>query len=241
MVADPAGSASRGERAHPLNGATGESALSPPSCGRRAAVRPTGVAHPLNLPASRTSASTRPAGIAHLDLQASRNQGAWLLWILECLSRVQPTSLTIRRERRGRMRELPWLLPNLGCSAASVASTRRSSLASSCWLASHGRRSGRQRKSWITGSSAERGHWRVRPLAALVRASRSSQSDRRRSSAQLAGIAHLRINETCWHRASLRAAGVAQPRRSVALDPRVPQPSPANVFAHQARAARSSA
>ena len=142
-------------------------------------------------------------------------------------ARCWPTSLTIRRERRGRVRELPWLLSNLGCSAASVASTRRSSLASSCWLASHGRRSGRQRKSWRTGSSAERGLWRFRPLAARAQASRSSQSDRRRASTQLAGIAHPRINETCRHRSS-GPAGVAQPRCLVALDPRMPQPSPAN-------------
>jgi hypothetical protein len=48
---------------------------------------------------------------------------------------VFPTSLTIRRERRGRGRERPRLLSNLGCSPASVVSTRRSSLAWSCWAA----------------------------------------------------------------------------------------------------------
>ncbi len=46
---------------------------------------------------------------------------------------IRPTSLPIRRERRGRVRELPWLLSNCGCSPDSVAPTRRSSLAWACW------------------------------------------------------------------------------------------------------------
>lgn len=89
-----------------------------------------------------------------------------------------PTSLTIRREPRAWCVDSPLVLP------------RGSSLASSCWLASHGRRSGRQRKTWRTGSSAERGHWRVRPLAAAPPGV-AQPPDQQAS----------RIRATCRHRA----------------------------------------
>ena len=120
-----------------------------------------------------------------------------------------PTSLTIRRERRGRGRGLRRLLSNLGWSPASVASTRRSSLAWSCWLALMLAHPARGSTPVTSGAPAERGHRRVRPNTNLRRASR------------ICGTKVLG----------------SQPM-TTAKDDRG-NPRRANVFAHQARAARS--
>ena len=89
-------------------------------------------------PSRRTPRRT-PRLESRLHPPVSPSHSRMAMWALLCTQTcgkaqlIQPTFLTIRRERRGRGHELRSLLANLGCSPASAASTRRSSLAWSCW------------------------------------------------------------------------------------------------------------